>query len=183
MKKLLVPVSLIISSIVWSASGEDTETPHCADLASYHLLDFWLGDWDVFVGDELVGHNRIEKTMAGCAVLEHWTDSGGNEGMSLFFVDGKGTWKQIWVTGMAHLPGGVKEKTMTDMTIENGLRFQGQIHHPDVGNWLDRTTLTSVNNGQVGSTASMSCGTSSQWAQDWRFIKTSTETMSPAVSF
>jgi hypothetical protein len=63
--------------------------PHsCVHDELYGMLDFWLGDWDVYVGDNLVGRNTIEKTMQGCAVLEHWQSTDGGRGTSLFYVNG-----------------------------------------------------------------------------------------------
>ncbi len=130
-------------------SAQNVEPKGCNVLPIYHLLDFWVAEWNVYVGDDQVGYNRIEKTLDGCAVLEHWVDSDGNAGKSLFFVSDGGEWKQVWVTEWANRPGGVKEKTIVDSAPENGVRFQGSLHHPDVGDWLDRTTLKTVENGEV----------------------------------
>jgi hypothetical protein len=125
------------------------QSPSCADQPYYSLLDFWVGKWDVYVGEEKVGDNRIEKILQGCAVMEHWKGSGGGEGKSLFFVDEAGKWKQIWVTQWATNPGGVKEKSMVDAEAKNAVRFLGELRHPDVGAWFDRTTLTTLDNGDV----------------------------------
>ncbi len=85
-------VALVAFSMLSSVSAESADAVRCNDLPSYHLLDFWVGDWDVYVDDKKVGHNRIEKTLNGCAVIEHWVDSAGNEGQNLFFVNDGGTW-------------------------------------------------------------------------------------------
>ena len=84
-------LALATCSMFSSVSAESADAVRCNDLPSYHLLDFRVGDWDFYVGDKKVGHNRIEKTLNGCAVLEHWVDSAGNEGQSLFFVNDGGT--------------------------------------------------------------------------------------------
>jgi hypothetical protein len=155
--------ALIAFSLISSASAESVEPMRCNDLPSYHLLDFWVGDWDVYVGDEKVGHNRIEKTLNGCAVTEHWVDSAGNEGTSLFFVNDGGQWKQIWVTERANRPGGVKEKTNVEIAPEDGVRFQGVLYHPEAGQWFDRTTLKSVGNGAVSQVIEISSDAGNTW--------------------
>lgn len=161
--KHIVLSTLIAVSMISSVSAESVDAVRCNDLASYHLLDFWVGNWDVYVGDEKVGHNRIEKTLNGCAVTEHWVDSTGNEGTSLFFVNDGGQWKQVWVTERANGPGGVKEKTNVEIAPEDGVRFQGVLYHPDAGRWFDRTTLKSVGNGAVRQLIEISSDAGNTW--------------------
>ena len=135
----------------------------CADLPYYSLLDFWVGKWDVYVGEEKVGDNRIEKILQGCAIMEHWKGAGGGEGKSLFFVDQTGTWKQVWVTQWATNPGGVKEKSMVNPEIENSVRFLGEQQHSAAGTWLDRTTLTAGHHGEVRQVIEVSKDSGANW--------------------
>jgi hypothetical protein len=132
---------------------------------------------DVYVSDEKVGYNRIEKTLDGCAVLEHWFGSSGDEGKSLFFVNDRGQWKQVWVTEWANRPGGVKEKTIVDIAPEDGVRFQGSLHHLDVGEWLDRTTLKALENGEVRQLIEVSMDNGKTWETSFDAVyrKASTE--------
>jgi hypothetical protein len=131
------------------AAAQEEPPPACEDAEIYHALDFWVGEWDVFVGKDRVGHNRIEKTLDGCALLEHWQASDGGEGKSLFFVDYDRNWAQIWVSQWARTPGGVKEKVMVSDPPDGSVRFQGVIRHPEAGMWLDRTTLIPLDDGEV----------------------------------
>ena len=148
---LSIVLSLAIASDA-SAQAPVTMTappPACEDSTLYRALDFWIGEWDVYVGNRIVGHNRIEKILDGCAVMEHWSARGGEDGKSLFFVDYNGHWVQVWVTQWARTPGGVKEKLMVTDPPEGTVRFQGVIRHPEAGEWLDRTTLTPNDDGSV----------------------------------
>jgi len=145
------------------AIAQDVAPAQCADMRIYGLLDFWVGDWVVYSGDEKVGENKIEKILGGCAVMEHWKGVGGGEGKSLFFVDTNGTWKQVWVTEWAANPGGVKEKTHVDNLPNGVVRFQGRLHHPDVGTYLDRTTLTPIENGKVRQVIETSADSGENW--------------------
>lgn len=122
----------------------------CQTDSTYAALDFWLGRWDVYVGDTLVGTNRISRVLDGCAVLEEWRDSAGGEGRSLFYVEpGTGRWKQVWVTDDARRVGGTKEKHLVARLPDGGVRFQGELPLPDGRLVLDRTTLTPLRPGEV----------------------------------
>lgn len=147
--KSITGLIALLAFLVASVSAQDTDPAACNDLPAYHVLDFWVGEWDVYVGDQKVGFNRIEKTLDGCAIFEHWVGASGGEGKSLFFVSDSGTWKQVWVTQWAIRPGGVKEKNRIDIPSGDGVRFQGQLQHAEIGEWLDRTTLIPLANGEV----------------------------------
>lgn len=147
MSRILTPLLLSFCASGALAQGQDPLL--CADVPTYALLDFWVGEWDVYSGDKQVGTNRIEKILDGCAILEHWSDPDGNEGESLFYVDQDGNWQQVWVTPWAANPGGVKEKSLVETLPDGSVRFQGEMRHPDAGAWLDRTTLTPLEDGGV----------------------------------
>jgi hypothetical protein len=122
----------------------------CRGDSTYAALDFWLGQWDVYVGDRLVGTNRVTRVLEGCAVQEEWRDSQGGEGRSLFYVEpGTGRWKQVWVTDDARMVGGTKEKHLVARVPGGGVRFQGELPLPDGRLVLDRTTLTPLGQGEV----------------------------------
>ena len=92
-----IPVLLLSLGLPVSAAAQ--QGGGCAADSTYSALDFWLGEWDVLVGDQIVGTNRITRVLKGCAVLEEWRDAMGGEGRSLFYVEpGTHRWKQVWVT-------------------------------------------------------------------------------------
>jgi hypothetical protein len=132
------------------ASAGPAQAISCEGQAGFDRLDFWVGEWEVFVGDRRVGSNRIEKILQGCAIMEHWTDIEGGQGKSLFFyTPATDTWKQVWVTETAGTPGGVKEKTLVERMPDGGVRFRGTIALADGRSYLDRTTLTPLDDGSV----------------------------------
>lgn len=132
-----------------AARGQEPPVP-CDQLESFHRLDFWVGEWDVEVAGELVGTNRIEKVLDGCAVTESWRSAGGSAGRSLFFYNSvTDTWKQVWVTQNATMPGGLKEKTLVETLEDGSLRFQGTVSLPGGGSYMDRTTLVPLPDGRV----------------------------------
>jgi hypothetical protein len=80
-------------SPAWVAAAE----PSCGS-QQQRQFDFWIGDWDVTVGGQPAGRNRIERILDGCALLENWTGAGGMSGKSLNFYDTqRAQWHQTWV--------------------------------------------------------------------------------------
>lgn len=155
------------------AAGRESVDP-CDENEGFRRLDFWLGDWVVYVGEQQVGTNRIEKILAGCAIMEHWTDVGGNEGKSLFFYNPTtDRWKQVWVTEDATRPGGLKEKGLIDQFEDGGVRFQGEIPLPGGRTYLDRTTLTPMPDGSVEQVIEVSRDGGKRWQVtfDARYVK------------
>lgn len=133
-----------------AASAQQAPPQPCAEVEGFQLLDFWVGEWTVHVGDQQVGTNRIEKVLDGCAVTEDWTDARGGRGRSLFyFVPALEEWRQVWVTARATAPGGVKEKRLVEHLEDGSVRFQGEVPHADGTSHLDRTTLTPLTGGRV----------------------------------
>lgn len=124
--------------------------PACDDVEGFHRLDFWVGEWDVYLGSDQAGTNRIEKILDGCAILEHWSSARGGEGKSLFYyLPATDEWKQVWVTARATAPGAVKEKKLIESLEDGSVRFQGELPARDGGTYFDRTTLTPMDNGHV----------------------------------
>lgn len=148
----------VVRSITWTfilglvvaGSGLAQNITPCSDTPGFGKLDFWSGEWNVFVGDQQVGSNRIEKILNGCAVMEHWTGGSGSEGKSLFFYHPvTDVWKQVWITEVATRSGGIKEKTLILDLDGGGVRFQGEIPLAGGGSYWDRTTLTPLPDGSV----------------------------------
>ncbi len=122
--------------------------PAAAPVATgtHHELDFWLGDWEVFADGRLDGTDRVERVLAGAAIVENWHDSDGHEGKSWFyFYVPENRWKQVWVTD----GGFVKEKTLVGILPEGGIRFRGEIPLRGGRKIIDQTTLTPLADGTV----------------------------------
>lgn len=159
-----IAISLLFVATSALAQERPAAPPPCAEDPAYRALDFWVGEWDVMVGEKKVGTNRIERILDGCAILEHWTAEGGGEGKSLFYYQ-KATdrWRQVWVTARASALGGVKEKEMITKTDDGGLRFQGEIPVAGGGSYLDRTTLTPRTDGTVRQVIEVSRDGGAKW--------------------
>ncbi len=130
-------------------------TPFAADLAApctgpaYALLDFWLGDWDVYADGKLVGRNQISKILDGCAVQESWS-SGLYLGQGMFFYHPqRRQWKQLWLTNYPDSPGGIKEKYLLKSEPGKMTHFEGEWMTADGQRIVDRTVLTRNTDGSI----------------------------------
>lgn len=159
---LLVVLGFSVPSAGQSASP-------CEDRQELHLLDFWVGTWDVYVNDQQVGTNTIEKILGGCALIENWRDGRGNEGKSLFYYyPQEERWKQVWVTGNPFRTGGVKEKSHVETLDNGGTLFQGTVIAADGTEYLDRTTLRPLEAGDVEQVIEISVDGGETWKAMFR---------------
>jgi hypothetical protein len=144
-RALLLVVLAVAAHATPAAGPRPRDAPPApVEAAARDALDPWIGEWDVFVGSDRVGVDRVEKALGGNVVLEHWTDVRGGEGESFFyFVAAKALWKQVW----AQPDGVVKEKLST--ATPGGIRFEGRTMLPDGREHPDRTTLTWLAPGRV----------------------------------
>ncbi len=165
--------ALLISTLILSVAtlmmmsatpAPATAAEGCAEGDDYRLLDFWIGDWDVHAGGKRVGTNRIETILDGCAIRETWRSERGGMGTSLFYhIPATGDWKQVWVTDRATARGGVKEKRLIERLEGGAVRFQGEIPVAGGGRYLDRTTLTPLDDGRVRQLIEISHDDGERW--------------------
>lgn len=143
----------------------------CNEQEEFHLLDFWVGTWDVYAGDQKIGTNKIEKVLGGCAIIENWTGGRGNEGKSLFYYYPlENQWKQVWVTETPYANGGVKEKEHVETLENGGTRFQGEVLANSGVLYLDRTTLNPLSNGDVEQIIEISSDEGENWREVFRGV-------------
>jgi hypothetical protein len=94
MKGLLLPIFILFNFISFS---QNTLTNK--DASPHRLFDFWLGEWDVYTNDELVGHNTVNLLQDGHLLQENWvSEKESFTGTSYSFYNAKiSQWQQIWV--------------------------------------------------------------------------------------
>ncbi len=125
MRTILLAVVLGMSAQSASAQAQSqapsapVSVPKACTDEAYRQFDFWIGEWIVHggpKGDQLQGHNRIERSGNGCWLSEHWRSAGGNDGTSLNAWDAHHkVWRQFWVgadgVGL-RLQGGLRDGAM-----------------------------------------------------------------------
>jgi hypothetical protein len=160
---MLLAVQLGASAPVVRA-GPAPETDACAVRPEYHRLDFWLGDWRVYVGTQLDGENHIAPILAGCAIEEDWLDANGHRGKGWFYVDKpSGRLKQIFLTDHAQAWGGVKEKSEREDVPAGSVGFEGTLVSASGQTILDRTTLTPAADGTIRQVIELSRDEGKTW--------------------
>jgi hypothetical protein len=108
----------ILSALLILAAGAlaAQDTPPCADEKS-HEFDFWIGEWQVWSGDDSAGTNSIQPILDGCVLQESWLGARGSAGSSFNFYNPQtGKWQQFWVWRRGttlELSGGYAEGKMT----------------------------------------------------------------------
>jgi hypothetical protein len=89
--------SCILAALIAIAASAGHAEAAC-DSPDHRRFDFWVGHWRVVSpAGELLGHNRIETILDGCALQENWTGRSGYTGRSLNTWDPTaGQWRQFW---------------------------------------------------------------------------------------
>lgn len=106
-------------------------------------FDFWLGEWEVTgKAGKIVGHSRIEKTLLGCVIAEHWTSTSGagaNDGKSYnLFNNRTRRWEQFWVDARGNrlmLTGGLVDGRMVLTAVGEVADAKSGIHQRDRVSW------------------------------------------------
>lgn len=143
MKRSLLVLAVSAATIPLSALQTPTEVP-ASKFKGHDAMDHWIGNWDVFVGEQRVGRNVITKTLNGYGVMEHWTNARGKEGRSFFVFEGrKSTWKQLWISD----GGWIVEKE--GKAIADGIQLEGTSRFPDGRVVKAREKLTKNADGSV----------------------------------
>jgi len=145
-------------------------SPHCS-AAEYHLLDFWIGDWDTFdkevPGEQSIARARVEPIAQGCALHELYEQSDGLVGDSILSYDPvRKQWQQTWVTNRGAL------MVLWGNFKDGALVLEGESHRQDGTSVMQRITWKVQGEG-VRESAVMSKDGGKTWtpAFDVLFLK------------
>ena len=145
----------------------------CEDRQEFRQFDFWLGEWDVHVANgTLAGTNRIERSQAGCVLVENWVNTGGIPGMSMNYFDlATKQWVQVWSGA-----GGTQINIRGGLTAD-GMLLEGEINY--VGNGTSapfRGLWTPLPDGRVRQFFEQYDEDSESWAPWFEGFYTRTDT-------
>ena len=110
--------ALLMTGLAATAQAQDEPAaqppaPDCST-EDHRAFDFWVGDWEVYSGDQKAGRNTITRTLDGCVLQENWRGSQGSRGTSLNYFDrADQRWHQVWVDargGVLNLAGGLDDE-------------------------------------------------------------------------
>ena len=115
----------------------------CRENADSREFDFWIGEWDVFVGGQQAGTNTIERMLGGCTLLENWTNVRGREGKSFNWVDRSSfrdpRWRQLWVDD-----SGNTLDYYGGRYVDDAMRFEGHTFSPQGDSIPQKLTFHNV---------------------------------------
>ena len=158
-----------------SAQAATTPSPWGCPAAEYHLLDFWIGDWDTFDSDAPNAHSiaraRVEPIALGCALHELYEQEDGLIGDSILSYDPvRKAWQQTWVTNRGSI------MTIAGDFKDGALVLEGEAHLMDGRTVVQRITWKNEGDG-VRESAVLSKDGGKTWtpAFDVRFRKRSAD--------
>ena len=125
----------------------------------YRSFDFWVGNWDAFDVDnpnKKVAHNRVDRILDGCVLLEDYQSTDGEHGQSFTIYDAsRKVWHQTWVTNQGVLlviEGGMHGSEMvlsgTDRTTDGKTRYVRGTWKP-VSGGVREVAVTSIDGGKT----------------------------------
>jgi hypothetical protein len=137
-------------------------SPWGCSAAEYHLLDFWIGDWDTFDSDAPGGHSvaraRVEPIALGCALHELYEQEDGLIGDSILSYDPvRKAWQQTWVTNRGSI------MMIAGHFKDGALVLEGEAHLMDGRTVVQRITWKNEGNG-VRESAVLSNDGGKTWA-------------------
>jgi tetratricopeptide (TPR) repeat protein len=136
----------------------------CSKRPEYKQLDFWIGNWTVTMSGTVVGTNRIEKTLDGCALIENWVATNGIAGKSLNLYDAAAKkWRQRWVDETGRMTDYVGEFR------DGAMRFEATMNGQPA-----RMTFTPMEGGRVRQLIEQSTDNGKSWTStfDGMYAKT-----------
>jgi hypothetical protein len=141
----LAAVGITLASPAIATSTAAATSARCG-AAEYHVLDFWIGDWDTFEtdtpGGPSVARARVDSIAQGCAIHELYEQSDGLIGDSILSYDAvRKQWQQTWVTNRGSL------MVIVGAFKDGALVLEGEVHLQDGKSVRQRITWKAQDQG------------------------------------
>ena len=162
-KKITVVVLLLFIVIGAFAQTKDEKAFPCRYGDEFKKLDFWLGEWDVYVKDKKTATSSITKSEGDCTLHEDYKTLTKFYGRSINYHDPKdGKYTQIWIDKFNTIVT-FKETEAREgylkMMVEGGVDTLTTMDYT-----LDKTT------GQVTQTMESSTDRGKTWTQTFKGV-------------
>jgi hypothetical protein len=154
------------AALLFASTAQAAPASPCRDAPNGTALDFWVGTWKVTAAGAIDGHNRIERTLDGCALIENWEGTtAGDVGKSLFTYDARShRWAQIWVRPDTTPAGGIVHADLVAIDAGGAAHFDDTTFGPKGLALLQRTTLAPLKDGTVRQLIEQSRDGGATWA-------------------
>lgn len=143
--RLVIVSALAAALSSATAAAQSPAPPPACETPEHRQFDFWIGEWEVVdTAGNVLGTNRITRSMNGCVLHEHWTGARGMTGESFnLYRPGTGTWHQSWVDSGGNL-------LLLDGAMKDGaMVLRGETPIRDGGRRLHRISYMPLENGDV----------------------------------
>lgn len=137
----------VLASLGAAAPPRVAHSPPAACTApSFHRLDFWVGDWDVYDSHgKRYGSQHVRSELDGCALVAAWSGPDGDRGMALFAYDPiDHAWHQTYATNQMPAQSRVSVRRGDATYTGPGVRL---LSPP--GTRLARLTVTPLDGGRA----------------------------------
>jgi len=139
----------------------------CKDPAhpEYRQLDFWVGEWDVYSGQQKVGESSVQLILKNCVVFENWHGLQGGNGKSLNkYNHVSHEWEQFWVSD-----SGTTNYFHGSLTAGE-MRYVLEMPAPSGGTLIRHLTFSSLPDGKVRQLSQASLDNGKTWSTEYDLL-------------
>ena len=144
-------ISFILASLVALGGNEAAFAQEAAACAAseFHELDFWIGEWEVFSGEDgpKSADVVVEPILGGCGLHETWTGARGPRGNGrglATYEKSTGDWHYFWISA-----GGSMSVWTGKLLDGNEMRFVREQPNADGRTRLRNWSLIDLPDGRV----------------------------------
>ncbi len=139
----------------------DANANPCKYGEEYKRLDFWIGEWDVYVNGSKIGTSSITKSEGGCTLYEDYKTASGFLGRSTnYYNPTDKLYTQIWIDKFNSITE-FKELESKDGYLQMAATDKGD------GNLTRMTYVQDPINGNVTQTMEASTDNGKTWASNF----------------
>ncbi len=133
--------------------------------AQYRQLDFWVGEWDVYSGQQKVGESSVQLILKDCVVFENWHGLQGGDGKSLNkYNNVTKQWEQFWVSDSG------TTNYFKGSLVDGAMRYTLEMPGPSGGTLLRHLTFTPLAEGKVRQFSQRSMDGGKTWATEYDLV-------------
>lgn len=133
--------------------------------AQYRQLDFWVGEWDVYSGQQKVGESSVQLILKDCVVFENWHGLQGGDGKSLNkYNNVTKQWEQFWASDSG------TTNYFKGSLMDGEMRYTLEMPGPAGGTLLRHLTFTPMAQGKVRQLSERSIDNGKTWATEYDFV-------------
>lgn len=143
-------------------------TEPCKDAQAnpeYRQLDFWVGEWDVFSGQQKVGESSVQLILKDCVVFENWQGLQGGAGKSFNKYDPvTKRWEQFWVSDSG------TTNYFKGALVDGEMRYVLEATAGPAGPFVRHLTFSRLPEGKVRQLSERSTDAGKSWTTEYDLV-------------